>query len=617
MCSDASDVAICFIISQFGQMVVSSYHRKFTDTESRYAVVEKELLALVEGVKRHRPYLFDKKFTAHTDHLPLIGIINAFKAGRQHHNRRIERMLLHISEFISMMTIVFIAGIFNVISDFGTRLPSVAPSVEESAAPEGPPLCLLHRQEYFSSKTLSSIRTCISKRTRVDNNKGQKIPVRHDRIVSPLSHHDASSVSMVVKLASNDINFDELDYAEVQQYDASSSNKEGVVTVYVNKQKGWKIFVPTSQRRSLLWSHHAPLHAHKDILLHNLRDYVWPNMSEDVDIFLSTCVCANQKGRKPMRIMKGTAPEVKFPLQLLGIDLYEYKSEHYLTSIDYFSSFPMVTHIDSKTKDDIIDGLRKAESMFGAPKSYLSDQGGEFSEVSKLAEHLTTSSHRPMANGKIERFHQELGKACRIHDVVPDSAVIYLRTDEQRLKIFTFIAFHNEDIHKPVSTCDGLIHKYKVGNIVWKFVPKIARKKWHQVYAGPYVIKQLLVSDRTMMVGDYKLHSLDIKVHYADLKSCHLPNKNTPQTWRINKELFDSCINEWAIKSHFPCQYLRRLSLQNDKGTKRCKSTSKPNIYHYSTIPFTNKGIEAVYKCYCLHFVSTKPAVFFRDFRKT
>ncbi|CAM9991450.1 unnamed protein product, partial [Heterosigma akashiwo] len=342
--------------------MVVSYHRKFTDTESRYAVVEKELLALVEGIKRHRPYLFDKKFTAHTDHLPLIGIINAFKAGRQHHNRRIERMLLHnISEFISMMTI------------------------------------------YFSSKTLSSIRTCISKRTRVDNNEGQKIPVRHDRIVSPLSHHDASSVSMVVKLASNDINFDELDYAEVQQYDASSSNKEGVVTVYVNKQKGWKIFVPTSQRRSLLWRHHAPLHAHKDILLHNLRDYVWPNMSEDVDIFLSTCVCANQKGRKPMRIMKGTAPEVKFPLQLLGIDLYEYKSEHYLTSIDYFSSFPMVTHIDSKTKDDIIDGLRKAESMFGAPKSYLSDQGGEFSEVSKLAEHLTTSSHRPMANRKIER----------------------------------------------------------------------------------------------------------------------------------------------------------------------------------------------------------------------
>lgn len=233
--------------------------------------------------------------------------------------------------------------------------------------------------------------------------------------------------------------------------------------------------------------------------------------------------------------------------------------------------------------------------MFGAPKSYLSDQGGEFSEVSKLAEHLTTSSHRPMANGKIERFHQELGKACRIHDVMPDSAVIYLRTDEQRLKFVTFIAFHNEDIPKPVRTYDGLIHKYKVGDVVWKFVPKIARKKWHQVYAGPYVIKQL-VSDRTMMVGDYKLHSPDIKVHYADLKSCHLPNKNTTQTWRINKELFDSCINEWAIKYHFPRQYLRRLDLQNDKGTKRCKSTSKPNIYHYSTIPFTNKGIEAVYK---------------------
>ncbi|CAM9443739.1 unnamed protein product, partial [Heterosigma akashiwo] len=65
--SDASDVAICFIISQKGQMVMS-YHRKLTDTETRYAVIERELLALVEGVKRHRPYLFGRPITCYTDH---------------------------------------------------------------------------------------------------------------------------------------------------------------------------------------------------------------------------------------------------------------------------------------------------------------------------------------------------------------------------------------------------------------------------------------------------------------------------------------------------------------------------------------------------------------------
>ena len=198
-----------------------------------------------------------------------------------------------------------------------------------------------------------------------------------------------------------------------------------------------------------------------------------------------------------------------------------------------------------------------------------------------------------MANGKIERFHRELGKMARIHQVPPDVAVIYIRTHEHRMKFFTHIAFDPHNLPKPEVIYDGNIHDFKEGDIVWKFVPRISRKKWDQVYVGPYVIKQLK-SDRTMIVGDYKQTSPDVKVHYADLKKCHLPNKDVSTTWRLHHDLFKSTISEWAQKYSFPLKFTRRDTLCA-KAARTCKNPKQRSIYHYATVPFSDEDIQEVY----------------------
>jgi len=50
---------------------ISFASRTLNDTESNYATVEKEMLAIIWGIKYFRPQLFGNKFKTVTDHMPL------------------------------------------------------------------------------------------------------------------------------------------------------------------------------------------------------------------------------------------------------------------------------------------------------------------------------------------------------------------------------------------------------------------------------------------------------------------------------------------------------------------------------------------------------------------
>ena len=73
--TDASNYAIGTVLSQgkIGEDLPIAYaSRTLNDAETRYATIEKELLAILFGVENFRPYLYGKKFTLVTDHRPLV-----------------------------------------------------------------------------------------------------------------------------------------------------------------------------------------------------------------------------------------------------------------------------------------------------------------------------------------------------------------------------------------------------------------------------------------------------------------------------------------------------------------------------------------------------------------
>ena len=67
--------------------------KALTDVESRYANIERELLAVVYGYKKFHTYLYGRSFTIHTDHKPLESIhLKHLTAAPP----RLQRMLLRL-----------------------------------------------------------------------------------------------------------------------------------------------------------------------------------------------------------------------------------------------------------------------------------------------------------------------------------------------------------------------------------------------------------------------------------------------------------------------------------------------------------------------------------------
>ena len=89
---------------------------------------------------------------------------------------------------------------------------------------------------------------------------------------------------------------------------------------------------------------------------------------------------------------------------------------------EYLTKYPFARPIKSKTALEIARILWEYISLFGPPKSILSDQGTEFynSVVDTLLkltgiEHKVTSAYNPRTNGSTERFNQALISSLRKH----------------------------------------------------------------------------------------------------------------------------------------------------------------------------------------------------------
>ena len=80
---DASPYGVGCILSQpdeKGRDCPVEYHsRTLSSAERNYAQIDKEALAIIEGVKKFHYYLYGRFFTIRTDHKPLLGLLNSKK----------------------------------------------------------------------------------------------------------------------------------------------------------------------------------------------------------------------------------------------------------------------------------------------------------------------------------------------------------------------------------------------------------------------------------------------------------------------------------------------------------------------------------------------------------
>ena len=94
---------------------VSYASRKLKRAERNYSTVERELLAVVEGVRKYYQYLYGRKFTIQTDHLPLHYLKTA-----RNSNARIMCWALYMQQF--EYSAEYIKGAENVGADYLSRV---------------------------------------------------------------------------------------------------------------------------------------------------------------------------------------------------------------------------------------------------------------------------------------------------------------------------------------------------------------------------------------------------------------------------------------------------------------------------------------------------------------
>lgn len=115
--TDASNEGIGAVLLQEhedGAWPVAYYSRKLKPSEKNYSTVEKELLAVVSGIRKFYTHLYGGEFALETDHLPL-----QYLQALKNSNERLMRWALYLQQY--RYTIRYIKGSLNVGADYLSR----------------------------------------------------------------------------------------------------------------------------------------------------------------------------------------------------------------------------------------------------------------------------------------------------------------------------------------------------------------------------------------------------------------------------------------------------------------------------------------------------------------
>ena len=92
---DASQNGLGACLMQNGHPIAYA-SRSLTHTETNYAQIEKEMLAIVYGMEKFNTYVYGRKTLVESDHKPLEAI---FKKGLTSAPKRLQRMMLRLQQF--------------------------------------------------------------------------------------------------------------------------------------------------------------------------------------------------------------------------------------------------------------------------------------------------------------------------------------------------------------------------------------------------------------------------------------------------------------------------------------------------------------------------------------
>ena len=336
--------------------------RFLTDTESRYAVIELEMLAIVWATKKCRLYLAGcPNYTLITDHRPLIPILNSRSLSEIENPR-----LLRLREKITMyqFTAEWRAGTALAIPDALSRAPVSDPTPEDAEDEAD----VSHHVRQIVMTTVGA----------VTEDGTRLMPMLAD----PLEKVRAASL--------RDAEYQELRSLIRDGFPGTKGELNSTMRPYWGVRDrltvdddlivcGARLVIPRSLRAEVLQSLHD---SHQEINRTKMRarqTVYWPNIDNDVTNVVSSCrlcrMLLPSQQKEPMM----TEPPPSRVFERVSVDYFHHAGKTYFVYVDRLSNWPIVKECRTEaTSRQLVGLLRETFAATGVPTILRSDGGPQF-----------------------------------------------------------------------------------------------------------------------------------------------------------------------------------------------------------------------------------------------
>nr|XP_055074185.1 uncharacterized protein K02A2.6-like [Misgurnus anguillicaudatus] len=349
--------------------------KSLSDTEKRYAQIEKEALATTWACERFAEFLIGKHFHIETDHKPLVPLLSSKKLDEL--PPRIQRLRMRLLRF--SYTISHVAGKNIATADVLSRAP-----VSDTA--EG-----LSEEDInlYADSVMSSL------------------PATEKRLREIQKHQDDDSTLLQLKkycVSGWPSKFSiEKVFQPYLSFAGDLSVQNGLLL------NGIRIVIPASLQAEMLQKLHE---GHLGITKCRERakqSVWWPGLSKELTKMIENCdTCARERTNLREPMLPTDFPSR--PWSTVGADLFQKDGKVYLVVVDYFSRFFEVAKLTSTTSEAVVEHFKSIFARHGIPEVVRSDNGPQFaSECFRVFaldwgfSHVTSSPHFPQSNGQAER----------------------------------------------------------------------------------------------------------------------------------------------------------------------------------------------------------------------
>lgn len=392
--NDACEYGIGSALLQEGKPIAFA-SRSLSDAETRYAQIEKEMLAATYGLEKFHHYTFGRSTVVITDHKPLVAIS---KKPLSKAPKRLQNLLLRAQKYSYELR--WKPGSHIPLADALSRAPTDSPTQAE----------VIHyvMAHHMGDRRLQEVRGA----TAAD-------PTLKSLILTIMEGWPNIKSDVPTELVPFFHYRDEL------------TVHDGIV------YRADRVVIPQAMRRELKQKLHEG-HLGINSCLRRARDAIyWPGMSTEIRQFVETCgTCASDCDKQPAE-SPVTSDIPERPWQKIASDLCTYGGKEYMITIDYHSNFFEIDLLNATTSDAVIMKMKAHFARNGSPDQLVTDNGPQYSSAAfkEFAKewqfkHDTSSPGHSQSNGAAEaavKIAKRLLKRCHASGEDPFKALLNLR----------------------------------------------------------------------------------------------------------------------------------------------------------------------------------------------